>query len=66
MDWQNTDFSIIGAVMYANDRWMGEFSSHEAAKAALTVMRNPAQTYLGHALAESDLDLLAAIVADEV
>jgi hypothetical protein len=65
MNWQQP-LSVIDGRMYIGDRWAGTFSSHSAAMAGIQIMRNPMQTYFGPALAESDIDLLAAIDADEV
>ncbi|MDR6389180.1 hypothetical protein [Paraburkholderia phenoliruptrix] len=64
MNW-NRDMTVIDGRLYAGDRWLGSFSSHERALGGIQIMRNPMQPYFGPALAESDIDLLAAIDADE-
>jgi hypothetical protein len=64
MNWHQ-NLMIIDGRMYIGDRWAGTFSSHSAALAAIQIMRNPMQPYFGPALAEDDVDLLAAIDSDE-
>jgi hypothetical protein len=64
MNWHQS-MTIVDGRLYAGDRWLGSFSSHSAALAAIQIMRNPMQPYFGPALAEDDVDLLAAIDSDE-
>jgi hypothetical protein len=40
MDWHRTDFTLVGPIMFGNDRWLGEFSSHGAALAGIRFMRD--------------------------
>lgn len=70
MDWT---YSLVvnGGTLYAGvngDRWLGEFSSYEAAPEAMTIKREQRVVYSErdtYCMTASDLDLLEAIDFDE-
>lgn len=66
MDWTQ-DLSVIDSTLYADDRWLGDFSSHRAAKTAIWMMRHPGNQVdeCLDLLTDGDLDLVEAIDADE-
>lgn len=67
MDWYQ-EISVNNGVMYAGSRWLGEFSSHEAALEAMSIKREQRVVLTErdtYCMTESDLDLLAAIDFDE-
>lgn len=70
MDWTQplvvSDSTLFAGVN--GERWLGSFSSHEAAIEALTLRRECREVLTAdetYCCTESDLDLLAAIDADE-
>lgn len=62
MNWHQ-NLMVIDGRMYIGDSWAGTFSSHSAAMAGISVMRNGSSDV---EMTEDDRDLLAAIDADEV
>lgn len=67
MDWYQ-NLSIVNGTMYAGSRWLGEFSSHEAALEALSIKREQRVVLTErdtYCMTESDLDMLEAIDYDE-
>lgn len=62
MNWHQ-NLTVIDGRLYAGDKWLGNFTSHSAAMAGITVMRNGSSDV---EMTEDDRDLLAAIDADEV
>ena len=70
MDWHQP-LVINGGMLYSGlmgDRYLGEFSSHEAALAVLAAQRENLCFCqdCSPVLTESDIDLMLAIDADEV
>ncbi|QTO46367.1 hypothetical protein [Burkholderia latens] len=71
MDWTQP-LVVNGGTLYAGvngDRWLGEFSSYEAALEAMTIKREQRVVYSErdtYCMTESDIDLLEAIDYDEV
>lgn len=66
MNWDQ-DMTIVDGRMYAGDKWLGEFSSHQAALTALKIMRDSGPSPSaddGKILTRLDLDLMAVIDAD--
>lgn len=67
MDWYQ-EISVTNGVMYAGSRWIGSFSSHEAAIEALMMKRHQCTALCAadtHCMTEEDIDLLEAINFDE-
>lgn len=70
MDWTQP-LVVNGGTLYAGangDRWLGEFSSYEAALEALSIKREQRVVLTErdtYCMTDSDLDLLEAIDADE-
>lgn len=67
MDWYQ-DLDVQNGVMYAGSRWLGEFSSHEAALEIMTIQREQRKVYSAretYCCTEMDLELAAAIDFDE-
>ncbi|KWN80830.1 hypothetical protein WM24_23630 [Burkholderia ubonensis] len=67
MNW-NQDFTYIGGTLYAGERWLGEFSSLEAAREGVSLKRDGVELIDAddtHCMTESDVDMLEAIDADE-
>ncbi|MEI7296642.1 hypothetical protein WCQ02_31250 [Paraburkholderia tropica] len=64
MNWQ-TELTVIDGTMYAGSRWLGRFSSHQAAIEGLQLKRKELREAKCRALTEPDFDLLEAIDADE-
>ncbi|WP_321905175.1 hypothetical protein [Paraburkholderia tropica] len=64
MDWQQ-ELTVVDGQMYADSRWLGRFSSHQAAIEGLQVKRNQLSEHKCRAMCESDFDLLACIDFDE-
>lgn len=69
MDWNRGDLELNDGMLYASGRYLGTFSCWAAGKEAIGIMKegrqvcNARETYC---CTEDDLDLLAAIDADEV
>ncbi|KWA35768.1 hypothetical protein WT41_01585 [Burkholderia territorii] len=67
MNWYQ-ELTITNGTMYAGSRWLGSFSSHEAALEAMSIKREQRTVYSErdtYCMTASDLDLLEAIDADE-
>lgn len=67
MNWYQ-ELTITNGTMYAGSRWLGSFSSHEAALEALSIKRHQASVISAdetHCMTDEDIDLLEAIDADE-
>lgn len=70
MNW-NQPLVVNGGTLYAGvngDRWLGEFSSYEAAREAMMIKREQRVVYSErdtYCMTASDLDLLEAIDYDE-
>ncbi|MDN7988962.1 hypothetical protein QZM97_02615 [Burkholderia orbicola] len=67
MDWYQ-NLSIVDGTMYAGSRWLGEFSSHEAAIEIMGIQREQRVVFSARETAcctETDLELAAAIDYDE-
>jgi hypothetical protein len=70
MDWMQP-LVVNGGTLYAGvngERWLGEFSSYEAAREAMSIKREQRVVYSErdtYCMTASDLDLLEAIAADE-
>lgn len=70
MDWTQP-LVVNGRTLYSGvngDRWLGEFSSHEAALEIMAIQREQRTVYNfreTHCCLESDLELAAAIDYDE-
>ncbi|MDN7703297.1 hypothetical protein QZM15_32960 [Burkholderia sp. AU44665] len=70
MDWTQP-LVVNGGTLYSGvngDRWLGEFSSHEAALEIMAIQREQRTVYSSretHCCTEGDLELAAAIDFDE-
>lgn len=70
MDWTQP-LVINGGMLYSGhmgDRWLGEFSSYEAAREAMSIKREQLVVYSErdtYCMTASDIDLLEAIDYDE-
>jgi hypothetical protein len=67
MDWYQ-DISVTNGVMYAGSRWIGSFSSHEAALEIMSIRREQRTVYSARETAcctEMDLEQAEAIDYDE-
>lgn len=70
MDWTQP-LVVNGGTLYAGvngDRWLGEFSSYEATREAMSIKREQRVVYSErdtYCMTASDLDLLEAIDYDE-
>ncbi|WP_175739991.1 hypothetical protein [Burkholderia ambifaria] len=67
MDWYQ-EISVTNGVMYAGSRWIGSFSSHEAALEIMSIRREQRTVYSAretHCCTEADLELAEAINFDE-
>jgi hypothetical protein len=64
MDW-NRDMTVIDGRLYADDRWLGTFSTHAAALDGLSAMRGQIDAAKSLHITADDVDLLLAIDADE-
>ena len=66
MNWNLGNLSLVDGMLYADERYLGTFSSHEAGLAAIEYKRYEAYNLLpAECLTESDFDLLEEIDADE-
>ena len=67
MDWYQ-EISVTNGVMYAGSRWIGSFSSHEAALEIMSIRREQRTVYSARETAcctEMDLEQAEAIDYDE-
>ena len=67
MDWYQ-ELTINNGTMYAGSRWIGSFSSHEAALEIMSIRREQRTVYSARETercTESDLELAEAINFDE-
>ncbi|UEP23138.1 hypothetical protein LL999_23120 [Burkholderia ambifaria] len=67
MDWYQ-EISVTNGVMYAGSRWIGSFSSHEAALEIMSIRREQRTVYSAretYCCTEMDLELASAIDYDE-
>lgn len=67
MDWYQ-ELTITDGTMYAGSRWLGDFSSHEAAIEIMGIQREQRTVFSARETAcctEDNLELAAAIDFDE-
>lgn len=67
MNWYR-ELTITNGTMYAGSRWLGDFSSHEAAIEVMTMRREQRVALTSRdtrCCTETDLELAAAIDFDE-
>ena len=63
MNWNLGNLSLVDGILYADERYLGTFSCHQAGLEAIEYKRN--SIYKTWYMSPSDYDLLEAIDADE-
>ncbi|MBB3004414.1 hypothetical protein FHX57_006796 [Paraburkholderia tropica] len=69
MDWNRGDLSLNDGMLYSNDRYLGTFSCWAAGREAIGIMQEGRKVLTAgdtYCMTEDDVDLMAAIDADEI